>query len=279
MIKRKGFSLKLKNLRLIIEDYFSAYNSPERCKSLLPHKEIKHWHSYNNAYHPNSGGKMEYYIKYGISEEDFNSALNDLFKYFEDYCKALFICLNVKYEKILPDLKKDRVVNNNIDAGETAVGTGIGALVGAIFGIPLVGAGIGALFSAHNSAHKDNLLEASARTLYENAEKLRIACTDYFSDLIDKKMQEGMTDTVKEPEYALYDVKLVCPMCGKKLRKVKGKYGWFMSCYGYPSCDYTAKYIPAPRISRPTKYCDGEDFCNKKKTDDLDDLFDDDLPF
>lgn len=268
--------MRLYNLRLIIEDYFSKYDSVDKCKNLIPHKEIKRWHSYSNAYHPYSGGKMEYHTLYKIGEEDFNIALKELFKYFEDYCKALFICLNVNYENILPEPDKNRVVDHSIDPGETVVGTGIGALVGAIFGVPFIGAGVGALFSAHNSSHRDNMLEASARALFENEEKLRIVCLDYFRNLIDKKMKEGMEKTIKEPEYALYDVQLICPVCGKKLRKVNGKYGWFMSCSGYPSCNYKAKYMPVPKISRPIKYCEGEGFGNKNNDNSS---FDDNLPF
>lgn len=37
-----------------------------------------------------------------------------------------------------------------------------------------------------------------------------------------------------------------CPKCGKSLRKVKGPYGAFMGCTGYPNCDFKRK-IPKRR--------------------------------
>lgn len=37
-----------------------------------------------------------------------------------------------------------------------------------------------------------------------------------------------------------------CPKCGKSLRRVKGPYGAFMGCTGYPSCDFKRK-IPKRR--------------------------------
>ena len=30
-----------------------------------------------------------------------------------------------------------------------------------------------------------------------------------------------------------------CPRCGLTLRKLHGRYGWFVGCYGYPNCRYT----------------------------------------
>lgn len=268
--------MKLSILKLIIEDYFSAFDNLDKCRSLLPHKkkyDVKYYRTLNFT-------RLKYerysYTEYSTSQEDFDTALKELFKYFEDYCKALFICLNVSYDNILPELNRKRVVNRNVDLEEIFIGTGIGAVLGIVLGIPFVGAGIGTLYSAYNSSHKDNILEASARILYENAERLKNACLCYFRNLIDNKIKSGMVDTIKEPEYALYEIKLICPLCGKKLRRVHGKYGWFMSCYGYPSCSYTAKYIPVPKINRPDIYCEDDDCCDNKNVR-LTDI--DDIPF
>ena len=30
-----------------------------------------------------------------------------------------------------------------------------------------------------------------------------------------------------------------CPECGKRLRRKRGKYGWFVGCAGWPKCRYT----------------------------------------
>jgi DNA topoisomerase-1 len=38
-----------------------------------------------------------------------------------------------------------------------------------------------------------------------------------------------------------------CPMCGKQLRQLKGKYGDFVACSGYPDCKYVErKTLPFP---------------------------------
>jgi DNA topoisomerase-3 len=34
-----------------------------------------------------------------------------------------------------------------------------------------------------------------------------------------------------------------CPKCGKPLKRKKGKHGFFLSCSGYPKCQYTAPDI------------------------------------
>lgn len=33
-----------------------------------------------------------------------------------------------------------------------------------------------------------------------------------------------------------------CPICGEKLMKKNGKYGFFWGCSNYPKCRYTKKY-------------------------------------
>jgi DNA topoisomerase-1 len=45
-----------------------------------------------------------------------------------------------------------------------------------------------------------------------------------------------------------------CPLCGKPLRQVRGKYGMFIACSGYPEC----KYIHKEKASFACPQCGGE---------------------
>lgn len=37
------------------------------------------------------------------------------------------------------------------------------------------------------------------------------------------------------------EIKKVCPICGSKLKFIKGEYGEFLGCSKYPSCGYSMK--------------------------------------
>ena len=45
-----------------------------------------------------------------------------------------------------------------------------------------------------------------------------------------------------------------CPLCGKQLRQLKGKYGDFIACSGYPEC----KYVERKTLPFPCPQCGGD---------------------
>jgi DNA topoisomerase-1 len=51
-----------------------------------------------------------------------------------------------------------------------------------------------------------------------------------------------------------------CPQCGKQLREIKGKFGIFKACSGYPEC----KYIPQTKASFKCPECKKGDFIQRK---------------
>ena len=51
-----------------------------------------------------------------------------------------------------------------------------------------------------------------------------------------KRAEDGTIELIKHEEPQTLDMK--CPLCGKPLRKVRGKYGEFIACSGYPECKY-----------------------------------------
>ena len=51
-----------------------------------------------------------------------------------------------------------------------------------------------------------------------------------------KRDESGNIELVKAEEPKVLDEK--CPECGKPLRQVKGKFGLFIACSGYPECKY-----------------------------------------
>jgi DNA topoisomerase I len=51
-----------------------------------------------------------------------------------------------------------------------------------------------------------------------------------------KRAEDGTIELIKHEEPQMLDIK--CPLCGKPLRKLHGKYGEFIACSGYPECKY-----------------------------------------
>jgi DNA topoisomerase-1 len=54
-----------------------------------------------------------------------------------------------------------------------------------------------------------------------------------------KRNEQGTIELTKAAEPETLD--LICPQCGKALRKIIGKYGPFIACSGYPECTYIHK--------------------------------------
>lgn len=193
--------------------------------------------------------------QYHLSEEDFKKSFDELIKYYNQYCRAMFKCLNLKEEPIIPEIPeidKTRIYGTKDDTYAGAImGGGLGALIGGVLGggLWLLAAGIGAALGS-DEYYGDDKLTASCKTLYNNSLSIGKKCIEYFTKKIYELINKGVTDTYIEPEWALYYAKLICPKCGKKLKARNGKYGWFMSCTGYPSCKYTTKYIPVPKKNK-----------------------------
>jgi len=51
-----------------------------------------------------------------------------------------------------------------------------------------------------------------------------------------ERLEDGTIKLVKAAEPKLLDEK--CPLCGKQLRQIVGRYGPFIACSGYPECKY-----------------------------------------
>jgi DNA topoisomerase I len=51
-----------------------------------------------------------------------------------------------------------------------------------------------------------------------------------------KRNEQGEIELVKTEAPALLDA--TCPKCGKQLRQLRGKFGTFIACSGYPECKY-----------------------------------------
>lgn len=51
-----------------------------------------------------------------------------------------------------------------------------------------------------------------------------------------KRNDEGVIELVEAQPAAVVDIN--CPLCGKPLREVRGKFGTFLACSGYPECKY-----------------------------------------
>lgn len=77
-----------------------------------------------------------------------------------------------------------------------------------------------------------NYPECSFTCNFTRTEDNRIVCT-----------QEETSELLNE----------TCPLCGKPLRHVRGKYGMFIACSGYPEC----KYIHQEKTSFPCPQCGG----------------------
>ncbi len=56
-----------------------------------------------------------------------------------------------------------------------------------------------------------------------------------------KRLEDGTLELVKAEEPQMLDEK--CPQCGKQLRDVRGKYGTFTACSGYPECKYIKRVV------------------------------------
>jgi DNA topoisomerase-1 len=56
-----------------------------------------------------------------------------------------------------------------------------------------------------------------------------------------KRLEDGTLELVKAEEPQMLDEK--CPQCGKQLRMMRGKYGMFTACSGYPECKYIKRTV------------------------------------
>ncbi len=56
-----------------------------------------------------------------------------------------------------------------------------------------------------------------------------------------KRLEDGTLELVKAEEPQLLDE--TCPQCGKQLRTMRGKYGTFTACSGYPDCKYIKRTV------------------------------------
>jgi DNA topoisomerase I len=56
-----------------------------------------------------------------------------------------------------------------------------------------------------------------------------------------KRLEDGTLELVKAEEPQMLDEK--CPQCGKQLRLMRGKYGMFTACSGYPECKYIKRTV------------------------------------
>lgn len=241
--------MKLYTLLEKLPEYFYPIKDIEDAKKYI--KQFDYYHYQTNPYHPHSC-KTTKMIAYQVDDKNFNKSNEELILYYEQYCKALFRCLNISEDSILPTVTNERIVGTKEDITKGAlIGAGVGAVLGAIFtgGFSILLSGAGAIVgSIKNSG--DDKLTASCKRLYDNSKIMGDKCIEYFEPLIKSLINKGVVNTFIEPEYALYDVKKTCPICKKKLKAVKGKYGWFMSCCGYPECTYSTKYMPVPKINR-----------------------------
>lgn len=56
-----------------------------------------------------------------------------------------------------------------------------------------------------------------------------------------KRHEDGTLEVVKAEEPQLLDE--TCPQCGKQLRTMRGKFGTFAACSGYPDCKYIKRTV------------------------------------
>lgn len=56
-----------------------------------------------------------------------------------------------------------------------------------------------------------------------------------------KRTEDGTIELIEAEQPALLDEK--CPQCSSQMRKLKGRYGEFISCSGYPKCKYIKQNI------------------------------------
>lgn len=56
-----------------------------------------------------------------------------------------------------------------------------------------------------------------------------------------KRLEDGTLELVKQEEPQLLDEQ--CPQCGKQLRTMRGKFGTFIACSGYPECKYIKRTV------------------------------------
>jgi len=56
-----------------------------------------------------------------------------------------------------------------------------------------------------------------------------------------KRDEEGNIELVKPEKPELVEIN--CPNCGKQLRKIRGRFGEFLACSGYPDCKYIHREV------------------------------------
>lgn len=73
-----------------------------------------------------------------------------------------------------------------------------------------------------------------------------------------KRDESGAIELVQAEAPKVLDE--TCPQCGKQLREVRGKFGIFKACSGYPDC----KYIPQEKATFKCPSCKKGDFVKRK---------------
>ena len=62
------------------------------------------------------------------------------------------------------------------------------------------------------------------------------------TNIKDKRIRKQHVKNIQENiEKQTQDTNMICPQCGGKLIKKKGKYGHFIGCSNYPNCNYIKK--------------------------------------
>lgn len=79
---------------------------------------------------------------------------------------------------------------------------------------------------------------------------------DFTSNFI--RTEDGTIELTQTEAPTLLDE--TCPQCGKQLREVRGKFGMFKACSGYPEC----KYIPQIKASFSCPSCKNGDVIQRK---------------
>lgn len=134
-------------------------------------------------------------------------------------------------------------------------GAGVGVAAAAVASL-LTGGGFlvfAGLWGALGAFCGGDKFDTAANMLYENDKKAGDYLYSYFSTKIDELMLAGKKNTVKVPEYCIYDAKNVCEKCGKRIVAKRDQRGWYMGCVDEPRCTYRTKYRPIPKINRAIK--------------------------
>ena len=82
-------------------------------------------------------------------------------------------------------------------------------------------------FTANMETNLDNIAEGKSNWV----NVLDEFCVPFLNTL--KQVNQEVYEKMAEEKY------MDCPTCGKPMRKIKGKFGFFLACTGYPDCSTT----------------------------------------